>query len=490
MGMNKIRFFTYVFSLLLGSQVYASTYEDDLLCSQLLQQPRYSQSIYAQSCKNKLNQRINQFKKQFEFNRASLILPDGIVELNSSEIDSDIKDLEPILNLAKKAKVIGIGESAHTVKEYTQLRSKIARALVEKYGFKLLTIESEFYTTESLNKYLQSCINKPGGDQQIYAGLQNSLAIIYRSQAFKKEIDWLCRWNKAHPKKTVAVHGIDIWDLPWVARNFLNNFQLKIAHADFNKNYLKAYNNCWLWAVNSYEEAESTYEWTYILENWRLDPVRMNACQGALYNMQMIMDKNKSAFVGMTSSDDYFIADQLIGIQWTFQTVRDYMIVDMPKSLQARDERQAANVLAWMSKYQLKNKTAFFAHNLHVSKAQSLVVTQNPGSNQWKDARSAGEYLWHHFGGEYFSIGLTGYNLTSTWDGGTFPLPQSIHSLDLKLSKLGKPLLAMSVHIPLIESRPYWWMQLEMEPEGVWLKPKEQYDALIFVKDSVADDKW
>ncbi|WIM92717.1 erythromycin esterase family protein [Actinoplanes oblitus] len=53
-------------------------------------------------------------------------------------------DLERVRQLVGDAQVVGIGESAHNVREYQQVRHHLARFLVERMGFGVLALESGF----------------------------------------------------------------------------------------------------------------------------------------------------------------------------------------------------------------------------------------------------------------------------------------------------------------------------------------------------------
>lgn len=203
--------------------------------------------------------------------------------------------------------------------------------------------------------------------------------------------------------------------------------------------------------------------------------------------------KNYNTVEPLVGAYDITLGYNVLNIQMAFQIYRDEYIFDLPKALETRDQAQASLVLEWMSWHKLTNKTAFFAHNLHISKAQSQVTPKlgvPPFPGIWKNAKSAGEFLRSNFGDNYKNIALTGSKLTSTWDGGTFPVPSSPQSLDFKLSQLNKSYLAINFEDSFVKDNEHWWMQLEHDENGSWLSPKEQYNAAIYVLESPADPAW
>ncbi|UQU63194.1 erythromycin esterase family protein [Couchioplanes caeruleus] len=55
-----------------------------------------------------------------------------------------LDDLEPLAELVRDAKVVAIGESAHHVREYHDVRHRLTRILVERHGFSVFAMESGF----------------------------------------------------------------------------------------------------------------------------------------------------------------------------------------------------------------------------------------------------------------------------------------------------------------------------------------------------------
>lgn len=426
------------------------------------------------------------------FNVQAASLPSGVAELKTTDLKQPLGDLDSILDHVSDARVLGIGESGHGVEEYTRFRSRLIRHLVEKSGYRLILLETPFLTAEKLNLYLQSCRTQAGGDSSLIAPARAGLNYLYRVEAFREGIEWMCEWNTQNPNDSVRFHGIDIWDYEWNVRDALGGLESKALHSEFTNRFNDAKQNCWLWGVNSYAEAEKTAEWAYLLKHWRLDPARHSACLGALFDLRQILSREKSKFISASNEYTVFLAQALVDIQTVGQMYRDGYIYDFQRMLDLRDEMQAGLVLRWMKWEKMTDKTVFLAHNVHVSKAQSRVVPKNPGSGlpgQWRNARSAGEFLWHHLGGKYKSIALTGYSLTSIRDG-KYPNPVSTDSLDLMLSQIGSPYLGVDLSSSMLRTQKYWWMHAEHDEDGMWMIPEEQYDYAIFVRESGADKPW
>ena len=69
---------------------------------------------------------------------------DHSVPLDTLDPDAPFDDLEPLAARFRAARVVAIGESAHFVHEYYELRHRLLRFLVERCGFTAFAMESGF----------------------------------------------------------------------------------------------------------------------------------------------------------------------------------------------------------------------------------------------------------------------------------------------------------------------------------------------------------
>jgi erythromycin esterase len=67
-----------------------------------------------------------------------------MIELSTLDPAAPLDDLEPLREIVGAARVVGLGESAHYVREYQLLRHRLVRFLVERMGFSVLALESGF----------------------------------------------------------------------------------------------------------------------------------------------------------------------------------------------------------------------------------------------------------------------------------------------------------------------------------------------------------
>jgi erythromycin esterase-like protein len=134
-----------------------------------------------------------------------------------------------------------------------------------------------------------------------------------------------------------------------------------------------------------------------------------------------------------------------------------------------------------MNKYVNKYKSILLAHNIHISKKQSIVVPNNPGNPmKWVDVRSTGENLVAHYGRAYKSIAITGYKVSSSRDGDYITVDQD-DALDYVLQDYGD-ILIVDPKTRWIDRMGMWWLHGENDP--AFFIPKTQYDAIFYLKES------
>ncbi|GAB7047597.1 erythromycin esterase family protein [Catenuloplanes indicus] len=109
--------------------------------------------------------------------------------LSTVDPDAPLDDLEPLRALIGGARAVGIGESAHYVREYQLLRHRLLRFLVERMGFTAYAQESGFCEGRALASWVAGA---PGGFP--------ASALTYRfgnAPETRRTFEWLRAYGKA-----------------------------------------------------------------------------------------------------------------------------------------------------------------------------------------------------------------------------------------------------------------------------------------------------
>jgi erythromycin esterase len=100
--------------------------------------------------------------------------------------DEDFSDLEPLREIVGDARVVAIGESAHRVHEFYDLRHRLTRFLVRELGFSAFVMESGFAEGLAVNDWVN------GGPGDLDALLEHGITYHFgRCDEMREHLPWL-----------------------------------------------------------------------------------------------------------------------------------------------------------------------------------------------------------------------------------------------------------------------------------------------------------
>jgi erythromycin esterase len=126
------------------------------------------------------------------------------ITADSLDPQAPLDDLEPLGELIGDARVVGIGESAHYVREFYLLRHRLLRYLVERCGFTVYAPEAPFTQAQAIDAWIQG---GPGTVEEVAAA---GLAIdLGRCREFHDQLAWMRAHNRTTTRPLRLV-GTDV----------------------------------------------------------------------------------------------------------------------------------------------------------------------------------------------------------------------------------------------------------------------------------------
>ena len=126
---------------------------------------------------------------------------DHAIAADSLDPQAPLDDLEPLGELIGDARVVGIGESAHYVREFYLLRHRLLRFLVKRCGFTIYAPEAPFTQAHTLDAWIRG---GPGTVEEVAAyGMAIELG---RCREFHDQLAWMRAHNRtaAQPLRLVG----------------------------------------------------------------------------------------------------------------------------------------------------------------------------------------------------------------------------------------------------------------------------------------------
>ena len=122
-------------------------------------------------------------------------------------------DHDPIVQSARDARFVLLGESTHGTHEYYRERGRISERLIRDLGFGAVAIEGDWSSTARVNRYVRG-LGTDRSAEQALSGYRNFPQWMWRNAEFRDYIERLRTFNLGQPpERRIGVYGMDVYDL-------------------------------------------------------------------------------------------------------------------------------------------------------------------------------------------------------------------------------------------------------------------------------------
>ena len=276
--------------------------------------------------------------------------------------------------LARRVRVLGIGEATHGSREFTDFRLAFTRRLIERFGYRAVAIEGSTDKLAQLNE-----IASGHRSAASVAALASEAGWIGERSRIELT-HWLMAWNAAHPSDRARIVGVDP-QITQAPQRWVSSFLVRAYGAEAGAHWapiareLAAADSQVLVFGNSDVHGSAHHALFELMTRLQLDAPLLSVRLGSA-----TVDSAR-AYVGQLVE----FADFNAGDDSTI--IRNH----------SRDWYMAARVLTALSELRPREKVVYWAHNAHV---------YAPSGRQF-GARSAGLELRDALGCAYGALGMT-----------------------------------------------------------------------------------
>lgn len=286
-------------------------------------------------------------------------------------------DLVQIDSIFKNKRLIGLGECTHGTSEFTSMRHRIFKYLVENHGFNTIFIEADYGATMRLNAYIN------GENDSLDQALNEILYFAWRTEEMEKLVEWMREYNQNAPVKIQFI-GCDMQSIS----------DERLVFERYCKQYKKQ------------ELPEFIYNKEYRFED-------KESRDRARNEWNAFYSKN------LSKNQDNIFLDNSIS---QFLNYRD----QKGTTYNYRDSCMATNILTYM-KIHPDTKAIFIAHNTHISR--TIFEYEN-----YYPMKRAGYFLTEKLGKAYLVLAQT--TNTGSFHAFTYPKKQlQFSECELKQAK-------------------------------------------------------
>ena len=131
-------------------------------------------------------------------------LRDNALPIRHLEAGNGFEDLQPLQQILRDVKIVGLGEATHGTREFVQLKHRLFEFLVIEMDFTVFALEASSAACQPLNDYIVNGV----GDLDV--ALTDQHYVVWDIEEMAALVEWLRRHNSDVPDaRKVHFHGVD-----------------------------------------------------------------------------------------------------------------------------------------------------------------------------------------------------------------------------------------------------------------------------------------
>jgi erythromycin esterase-like protein len=120
-------------------------------------------------------------------------------------------ELDPLLGLVGRSRIVLLGESTHGTREFYELRARLTRRLIAEHGFSVLAIDADWPDVLRVDRYIRGVGDDESADAAL-AGFERFPAWRWRNGLVADLVEWMHGYNRHRlPSERAGCYGLDLY---------------------------------------------------------------------------------------------------------------------------------------------------------------------------------------------------------------------------------------------------------------------------------------
>ena len=139
--------------------------------------------------------------------------PGAALATAARALRGDAADFDPIVESARHARVVLIGEASHGTHDFYRVRAEITRRLISEPGFSAVAVEGDWPDAHRVNEHVRG-VGDDADAVGALAGFERFPQWMWRNSDVVDFVTWLRTWNEELPAaQRTGFYGLDLYSL-------------------------------------------------------------------------------------------------------------------------------------------------------------------------------------------------------------------------------------------------------------------------------------
>ncbi len=317
---------------------------------------------------------------------------------------------DALIELARGARVVCIGEASHGTHEFYQQRALITRRLISEAGFNAVAVEADWPDAYRVNRYVrgEKGNGAPAGrsPNEALSDFVRFPTWMWRNTDVVEFTGWLRNWNESHePGRHAGFYGMDLYSLNGSIQAVLAYLDRVDPEAARRARY----------RYGCFEDfGEDAQAYGYAAEFGLSQACEREVIEELVELRRRASDYSRREDI---AADEYFFAEQNARLVKNAEEYYRSMFRGRGESWNTRDRHMSetlAELSDWLMREYGRSRIVVWAHNSHIGDASKT-------ESRLRGELNVGQLTRKRLGAEAVLIGFTTYTGTvaaaSDWGG-------------------------------------------------------------------------